>query len=1177
MNRTRYFFLFFSLFILSDLAAQGWERYYSLAQFGEQGREIHPTPDGGYLLTGVFDSNVFDGGFVKTDTEGREQNYHVATCTRGFFTDPDFADYNEFHSSQLSSGNIIGFGSLTDGTNNDTLQSIEVVDQNGQFLYCDTIPIGNFFIYDTEPTRDNMVFIAGQSAWNPYIKKIDLDGTIIWQHKIEGFFNGTTMQATNDGGVLLVALVDAGELGNGAHFYKYDANGNEEWSNIIVGFPRRFVKPVINAAGEIYFGGVYWSSGNGEERRIYKLDNSGNTLNSKTFGDPPNESGQFFDLEINQQDELVVGSHFTYNDFSANRLPYRFSLMRLDADLNATWEKEFNDFDRFNDINFGEFFHATDFIPLSNGGYVITGTRGLVGRPDAMFLYKTDSLGNTTTNQICGQIALDQNANCMVNAADISHNIPQLLQLIQGTDTTYHLSNNDGSYAINASTGTYELNIISSNQLWAPCQNAVAVNFPMPYDSTKVNFALEPLVDCPNLSVDIGSTRLRRCRESTFNVQYCNEGTIDAMDAYIEVELDSNLSLTSSDIPGTLLSNNTWRFDLGTVELFECGDFSFIAKVDCGAQVTNRTLCTEARIFPDTLCIPAPMNWSRASLDVSGTCMGDSVIFNIKNVGDGDMVDEKPYIVIEDIAFMRMGTPFKLLSGESIRVPVKATGSTVRLQVEQIDFHPYPSKPNATVEFCGNPPFTTGIFNQLGQKTGNPAVVQYCAQVIGGYDPNEKRASPTGFLASKEIDEDVPLNYEIHFQNTGNDTAFQVILLDTLSANLDLTTLRAGASSHDYEMDLLSENVLRFTFSNIGLVDSFTNEPGSQGFVHYSIKAKKGLAIATKINNAADIYFDYNPPIRTNQTTHAIGFSDQDGDGFNVFEDCDDSNPSVYPTAVEIPNNDVDEDCDGVALIIDDDGDGFNSDDDCDDSNPNINPDATEIPNNDIDENCDGIVLIIDDDMDGFNSDEDCDDSNPNINPDATEIANNDIDENCDGIILIIDDDMDGFNSDEDCDDTNPNINPDATEIANNDIDENCDGVILIIDDDMDGYNSDEDCDDTNPNINPDATEIPNNGIDEDCDGMDATSDVEDVFTKSIKIFPNPTDGVITLHARGGQGLGNNLAKAHITLYSLTGKLLLSEKLGVNQQIHLPKGESGMLILKVETEEGVAVKRVTKF
>jgi hypothetical protein len=93
----------------------------------------------------------------------------------------------------------------------------------------------------------------------------------------------------------------------------------------------------------------------------------------------------------------------------------------------------------------------------------------------------------------------------------------------------------------------------------------------------------------------------------------------------------------------------------------------------------------------------------------------------------------------------------------------------------------------------------------------------------------------------------------IRFQNTGTDVAYKVVVVDTLSADLDVSTLQLGSVSHPYKMQVSGKGrpVLTFTFNNILLPDSNANEPASHGYIQFSIKPKAGLPEKTRIENYA--------------------------------------------------------------------------------------------------------------------------------------------------------------------------------------------------------------------------------------------------------------------------------------------------------------------------------------
>lgn len=140
---------------------------------------------------------------------------------------------------------------------------------------------------------------------------------------------------------------------------------------------------------------------------------------------------------------------------------------------------------------------------------------------------------------------------------------------------------------------------------------------------------------------------------------------------------------------------------------------------------------------------------------------------------------------------------------------------------------------------------------------------------VGSYDPNDKIVEPIGKGQNNLVSNNSKLKYTIRFQNTGNDTAFNIKIIDEIDKNLDLNTFSIIASSHPMIFKL-ENRLAKFYFNNILLIDSNKSQDLSKGFIEFSILPKQNIDGA-KIYNKADIYFDYNTPITTNTTYITIG------------------------------------------------------------------------------------------------------------------------------------------------------------------------------------------------------------------------------------------------------------------------------------------------------------------
>jgi uncharacterized repeat protein (TIGR01451 family) len=150
-----------------------------------------------------------------------------------------------------------------------------------------------------------------------------------------------------------------------------------------------------------------------------------------------------------------------------------------------------------------------------------------------------------------------------------------------------------------------------------------------------------------------------------------------------------------------------------------------------------------------------------------------------------------------------------------------------------------------------------------------------CIQLVGSFDPNDKQVASqdfqtNGYVTSEDFMLGDTLTYLIRFQNTGNDTAFIVIVRDTLSQWVDPTTVVTDVASHPYDFRITGQGVLEWTFNNILLPDSNVNEAASHGFIKYHIMPRDTMPPGGEIHNEADIYFDYNDPVITNETVSTL-------------------------------------------------------------------------------------------------------------------------------------------------------------------------------------------------------------------------------------------------------------------------------------------------------------------
>jgi uncharacterized repeat protein (TIGR01451 family) len=142
--------------------------------------------------------------------------------------------------------------------------------------------------------------------------------------------------------------------------------------------------------------------------------------------------------------------------------------------------------------------------------------------------------------------------------------------------------------------------------------------------------------------------------------------------------------------------------------------------------------------------------------------------------------------------------------------------------------------------------------------------------IVCSFDPNEKQVSPVGRETAHYTLFSDTLVYTLLFQNTGNDTAYTVTLIDTISPLLDIESFTLLSMSHNGIVTIDSNGVLKVVFDDINLLWESANFDESQGYLQFSILPLPGLPEFTVVKNKVLIIFDRNPYILTNEVFNTL-------------------------------------------------------------------------------------------------------------------------------------------------------------------------------------------------------------------------------------------------------------------------------------------------------------------
>ena len=488
------------------------------------------------------------------------------------------------------------------------------------------------------------------------------------------------------------------------------------------------------------------------------------------------------------------------------------------------------------------------------------------------FTLVPEGVDSSVYHTLKGRVFSDANLNCLLDLTEIG-----LKNRLIKVGNNYTYTNRNGDYYMTVPNGTYAIQYLRAveqvNEISSCQPNFTLASFTVQSDSALVfNNRNIPVRKnpCAYLRINGAYGFLRPCRTTGLTIQVQNPSDKTAYHVKVSFRQPKSLKFLSASAP--LIwnsSDSTYSFLLDSLEAEGQKSFSVIDSVKCQLNIMGNSLCSKILVSFEGACVPVSPQWDGVDLIVKATCIGQVPTFTIVNKGTA-MSAPRNYKLYQD-SLLIFEQPIQLAAHDSVafQIPNSNPNKVYRVEIKQSQYHPTSTYASANIH-CGAVPLS----NSPIMATAEYSLVEkeICGIVRNSYDPNDKQVWPIGAGNTGKILPSSWLEYKIRFMNKGNDTAFTVVVVDTLSNDLTMSSFTEMLASHPYKVQVSGGNpaVLRFKFDNILLPDSVTNLEGSRGFIVFRIKPKDGTPPGTQIRNRAGIYFDFNPPVMTNYTVNTL-------------------------------------------------------------------------------------------------------------------------------------------------------------------------------------------------------------------------------------------------------------------------------------------------------------------